>query len=594
MVQTVSVPGVGDLDFPDGMSQQEMSAAIQKNFPQIHTGTPASQQYQDPNSDIPQVDASGNPMPLAPTQQQPEPSLTQKLGSGAKALGVMAGNAIPATIGALSGAIYGGSQEIAGMIPRGEGEKYIAQEAQRLSPFSTNDPLANEYMQNASNVLGSLDPGFIGRIGKGATLSSAAARDAEQAIRPAIQDATQAVKSIPDIGKTPLEISQGKTDFIKSQLEAGKTTSDLATKTIESGKVVDLPEAKAAIDQGFEEGLVSAVNATSPKNKSQLLKMVRISEQGKKDSRYASENRPSDVIGDSLAERIKFIKSTNKQAGNEIEAAANNIKGIPVNYQAPLDKFKSDIEAAGISIDENGSLNFKGSDLEFSPGDKRLISNIYSRAKTIDGSDAYRVHKLKRLIDRTVDYGKGSQTGITSGGESIVKGFRGAVDESLDNTFPEYNVANTKYSDTIGELNNFQKAVGNSIDLFGENSDKALGTKSRTLLSNAQNRVKLIDAIKSVDDVSTKYGANFDDDIMTQAMFANALDKHFGAAAKTSLLGDLETAGGSALERSLRGDTTLTGLGIETAKAVKNKLQGKNEENSYKALKALLTRKQKQ
>lgn len=36
MSQTVTVPGVGDLEFPDGMSQEQMAAAIQKNFPQLH------------------------------------------------------------------------------------------------------------------------------------------------------------------------------------------------------------------------------------------------------------------------------------------------------------------------------------------------------------------------------------------------------------------------------------------------------------------------------------------------------------------------------------------------------------------------------
>jgi hypothetical protein len=36
MSQTVSVPGVGDLEFPDGMSEPDMAAAIQKNFPDIH------------------------------------------------------------------------------------------------------------------------------------------------------------------------------------------------------------------------------------------------------------------------------------------------------------------------------------------------------------------------------------------------------------------------------------------------------------------------------------------------------------------------------------------------------------------------------
>lgn len=37
MSQRVSVPGVGDLEFPDGMSQADMAAAIQKNFPEIHS-----------------------------------------------------------------------------------------------------------------------------------------------------------------------------------------------------------------------------------------------------------------------------------------------------------------------------------------------------------------------------------------------------------------------------------------------------------------------------------------------------------------------------------------------------------------------------
>jgi len=43
MTQQVNVPGVGALNFPDGMSQAEMAAAIQKNFPQIHAGQPTQQ-----------------------------------------------------------------------------------------------------------------------------------------------------------------------------------------------------------------------------------------------------------------------------------------------------------------------------------------------------------------------------------------------------------------------------------------------------------------------------------------------------------------------------------------------------------------------
>src|SRR5690349_14216538 len=53
MTQAVNVPGVGTLQFPDGMSQADMAAAIQKNFPQIHAqpaqqGMTAAQMGLDP------------------------------------------------------------------------------------------------------------------------------------------------------------------------------------------------------------------------------------------------------------------------------------------------------------------------------------------------------------------------------------------------------------------------------------------------------------------------------------------------------------------------------------------------------------------
>jgi hypothetical protein len=54
MAQQVEVPGVGILEFPDGMSQADMASAIKKNYPQIHP-----QQDQEPTSDTP-VQAKGN------------------------------------------------------------------------------------------------------------------------------------------------------------------------------------------------------------------------------------------------------------------------------------------------------------------------------------------------------------------------------------------------------------------------------------------------------------------------------------------------------------------------------------------------------
>jgi hypothetical protein len=76
MTQVVNIPGVGKLNFPDGMSQADMAAAIQRNFPQIH-GAQQPQAPVDINS-LPE----GKPGPTSrvnftPTQIQAMPAAQQ-------------------------------------------------------------------------------------------------------------------------------------------------------------------------------------------------------------------------------------------------------------------------------------------------------------------------------------------------------------------------------------------------------------------------------------------------------------------------------------------------------------------------------------
>jgi hypothetical protein len=49
MAQQINVPGVGTLQFPDGMSDQDMATAIQRNYPQLH-GTPQGGQGDAPGA----------------------------------------------------------------------------------------------------------------------------------------------------------------------------------------------------------------------------------------------------------------------------------------------------------------------------------------------------------------------------------------------------------------------------------------------------------------------------------------------------------------------------------------------------------------
>lgn len=110
MTQTVTVPGVGDLEFPDGMSQQDMASAIQKNFPQIHQSTDAEKLAKG----IPVKGDAGIPTPAAPP---PAPSWSDDpVGAFKQRVLQPVNNATEAAIRGVGGAVTGTLGGIGGLL----------------------------------------------------------------------------------------------------------------------------------------------------------------------------------------------------------------------------------------------------------------------------------------------------------------------------------------------------------------------------------------------------------------------------------------------------------------------------------------------
>lgn len=528
----------------------------------------------------PQQDAVVNQYYQQQAQQRanaPAPTMGERaIASGEAGLSMLTG-ATGGTLGMLAGGVEGMRQNIlAGTYGTQQGadvaEQYASDVAKSMT-YEPRTPLGGQYLDAVGQALSPL-------AGLAGVAPLAETAMIGQLARPALRNIPQT----PGAQEQAQRIAQGDTsrDLARYRLVPGSVESGAPRRAMDA-------EAKEAIKQGFDDSVISAIKQSSPKTKSKLYRMATIAEKAADDAVFRSSNRPADVVGDSLAQRLNKLKEINEQAADEIDLAADKIKGKPVDYDTPYRKLISDMESIGVSIDDKGRLNFSGSDLEFSAGDKELLSNIYSRARKTDGTDAYKVHKIKRLIDRTVDYGTGSQSGITSGGESIVKSFRRALDQSLDNTFEDYNIANTKYSDTITALDELQNAAGAKVSLFGPNADKALGVTSRRLTNNTQARANLITALEKIEATTSKYGASFDDDIIRQAIFANELDRRFGSGADTALQNEV----GKGVKRSaevLSGQRTLTGLGIDALSSGADLLAGRNDKNAFKSIKKLLER----
>lgn len=326
-------------------------------------------------------------------------------------------------------------------------------------------------------------------------------------------------------------------------LESGESDNVIAKYMLDGrGKIKTDQNAISAISNGFDEGVIASVKGSSRTDRGKMVKMLNILEKGRRDAGYSALNRPSDVVGDSVGERFRRVYRVNRVAGKKLDRIAKSLKGKDVDYSPAVNKFLNDLEGMGVAFDDaTATVSFKGADIEGAEGAEALISKLVKRMRGIEKPDAYEIHRLKRFIDEQVSYGKSAQ-GLSGKAETIVKRLRHNLDAMLDDKFANYKMVNDAYSDTITAIDDLQTVAGTRMDLTGPNANKAIGTLSRRLLSKAQSRVPLLDALNDLQRVATKYGGKYDDDLITQVIFVDELDGLFGSSARTSFQGDIEKA----------------------------------------------------
>jgi len=308
------------------------------------------------------------------------------------------------------------------------------------------------------------------------------------------------------------------------------------------GRLAKDPNAISAISSGFDEGVVAAVKGSSKTDRRKMLKMLNTLERGRADRRFSALNRPSDVVGDSVLARFKRVHKVNRAAAKKLDDVAAGLKGKRVDYSPAVDQFIDDLESMGVRFNQrDATVSFEGSDIEWAEGAEALISNLVKRGRSLNNPDGYNLHRLKRFIDEQVSYGK-SASGLAGKAENVVKRFRHNLDGILDENFANYRMVNDAYSQTREVIDGLQDVAGQKMDLTGPNADKAIGTLSRRVLSKAQSRVNLVDALNDLEKVAVRYGGKYDDDLMTQLIFVDELDGLFGSAARTSFQGDIEKA----------------------------------------------------
>ena len=390
------------------------------------------------------------------------------------------------------------------------------------------------------------------------------------------------------------KISPQDQAILRKQINENPDSKELVNFRISGTQAVPDNEATSAIKQGWKDGTIASIKAASDKDRQAMTKMLNIFKMGEKREAFRAINRPADILGDTVQTRIDFLAQTKDQAGKDINRIVKTeLAGKKVNYDTAINQFLTNLADSRIKVtlEKNGvaKVNLEGSQIEGDTAAENLLNVILKRLSKTDVPDAQRVHEAKQFIDTKVSYGKvNPANALTQKAESIVKGLRADLNETLGDRFPNYRAANTTYSETLTALDDLQSAAGTKINFDSPNANKQLGTAMRKLTSNYSTRANLIDALDKANQTSAKYGLKSEDDIVNQLIFVNELDRMFGAAAQTSLKGQVGEAVATGVDVA-RGRVASRAMELLAEKA--EELRGINKDNAVKSMEELLKRK---
>jgi undecaprenyl pyrophosphate synthase len=494
-------------------------------------------------------------------------------------------------------------------MPRTElGQEYVQETADVLGQLPAMAPLAAEAGAIRAGLAGAAQaaraggPPAVQRMG-GQLIQETGRESMDvmvpQPVRQAVQQgviqpvaaaATRTMEPVRRAGEAVAAnieaMQQRRTQQTRDTLKSQPDSSEVVEFRLVNDRVQADPQATEAIKQGFDPAVLGSIKAS----RLNILKL------GKTSARFSAENRPSQVIGDSMMSRVNFLINVRKDSGKQVDRIAQTqLRGQPVNFDQPMSQFISDLADIGVSVERgpNGKfkVNLKGSDIEGDRAGATLLNRVLERLGDTDVPDAYGVHTAKRYIDTQVDYGKRRANPLTQQAERVVKKLRRNLNTALGDAFPEYREQNTKFSDALTALDEIQEAVGKKVNFDSDRAGEAFGTALRKVLSNYGSRNQIIDAIDSVETVAKKYGLKINDDLINQIIFVNEIDRMFGAVAPGSFKGQIEQAlqkgsdfaGSSAAEKAVM----ILGKAGEA-------MRGINEENAIKAIEEILRRQAKE
>jgi len=378
-------------------------------------------------------------------------------------------------------------------------------------------------------------------------------------------------------GRQAIKNSRRTRALLSERIKKGDIDVSNIAKTLDQdGNLIKNPNVKKAIKlMGDEDAAYStAINFEKMNNatRSQVNKMLDVIESNKRsgDPSKIIENRPANVIGESLAKRAKALDNIKKRASSDLGKIINGDVGKKqIDSRDARSNFinalrESDI---GIGLDDDGMLVADTSISLANTGevltDKKL-NNVLARLQsgTMTAKDA---HKLKRNVRELVSFDPTAPgaTRVSAEIENAVKNLASDLNSSIGDVSKEYARANLKISESLESLQQVDKLLGRNLMIGDELADSKLGALSKRIGTNLASREDVLSMVDNLDAALNKRGVRPKDDIRRQVAALADLEKIFKVESAQSPFGfkarveqgvtDAAVDGGASVARQVAG-----------------------------------------
>lgn len=337
---------------------------------------------------------------------------------------------------------------------------------------------------------------------------------------------------------------------LADEIAAGNRNIDNIFKTLDAGgKLTSNPAAKkiASLFPDEIKGKQGAilVERMNPATRQQFNKMLDVVEnQRMRGPEYAMDNRATNVVGESIARRVKALTRVREQASKKIGRALDKIGDQDVNIQQPAQDFLEKMQEAGVqfSADQGGNIVSNFDNARLNLGDvmpKQRFDQVVNMMR--NGSmTAKEAHDFKRFIREFVSYDTAGLPQVGAKQSKIfsdaIKSLSTDIGNQIKDISPDYAKANQVYESIADPLNKVSRQL-KDMGLETDIGEAKLGQLAKRIGTNYSSKAQITDMIDSIDKGLSANNIKFKDNIKQQVAALDMLDDMFNTSKSESPFG---------------------------------------------------------